>query len=407
MTKAVIVIPTYNEAASIGKMLDYLNEKTFPQIKAKADGLSWNWDMVVLVVDDNSPDGTGKIVLAKAKKFPTVHLLARAAKTGIGTAYLDGFKFAIKHLQADYVFEMDGDFQHPPQTIPLALKALEEGYEYVIGSRKIKGGSNPTGWGFSRLFLSEVGGLVGRFILFFPFRPFFEVTDPTTGFKVTKVKGILDHLNLENSHLYSKSFGYKQQLLYETLALGAKYKEIPLVFQIRNAGESKIESHSAMDQLISDLKVRLYDPKMQKFLKFGIVGGFGFVINYLGLKFFNKTYSGLPLSIGIINFFANATASEISIVSNFIFNNLWTFSQQKITDISELFSKFITFNLSSVVGGILVPSLIIGLGTQFFGDQYRTLFLVIAVFGFTVPYNWFVYNKFIWSKVAVSSQQSK
>jgi dolichol-phosphate mannosyltransferase len=131
-------------------------------------------------------------------------------------------------LHADYAFEMDGDFQHPPETIPLALKALEDGYEYVIGSRKIPGGSNPKGWGFKRLFFSEVGGLAARLIMFFPFKHFFDVTDPTTGFKVTKVRGILDKLDLNGSHLYSKSFGYKLQLLYETLALGAKYKEVPL-----------------------------------------------------------------------------------------------------------------------------------------------------------------------------------
>jgi dolichol-phosphate mannosyltransferase len=142
--------------------------------------------------------------------------------------------------------------------------------------------------------------------------------------------------------------------------------------------------------------VQFNNPKLRKFFKFGIVGGVGFVINFLGLRFFNGVYKSLPLPIGAINFLANATASEISIISNFIFNNLWTFKSERITNVSQVFSKFMTFNLSSIVGGVLVPSLIIGLGTQMFGDSYRYLFLVLAVFGFTVPYNWFVYNKFIW-----------
>jgi len=391
MQIAVIVIPTYNEADNIGKIIDYLCTKTFLSLLKK-------WDMKILVVDGNSPDGTGKIVSDKSKKFKNVYLYTETSKDGLGAAYLKGFKFAMEKLDADFVFEFDGDFQHPPETIPIMLQALDDGYDYVIGSRKIKGGSNPKGWGFKRLFFSEFGGLTARFIMFFPFKNFWLVTDPTTGLKVTRVKGFVDHLNLDFSHLYTKSFGYKLQLLFETLKLKAKFKEIPLNFQVRNAGESKIEPQTAKDIFRVAILLRWYDGFTQKFLKFGLVGSLGFFINFFGLKFFNKTYIILPFSIGIINFLANATAAEISIISNFTFNNIWTFAKEKITTPKDLFNKFITFNLSSILGGIIIPSLVIGIGTQIFGDQYRQLLLFIAVFGFTVPYNWFIYNKFIWGK---------
>lgn len=391
MPIAVVVIPTYNESESVGKMIEYLFTRTFPTIK--------NYQMKVLIVDGNSPDGTGEVVKKYQKKYSDLFLLTETKKEGIGAAYLKGFKYAIDQLHADFIFEFDGDFQHPPETIPLALKAIGEGYDYIIGSRKIKGGSVPNSWGIVRKFFTFIGGFSGRFIMFFPFKHFWQVTDPTTGFKVTRVKGFIDQMDLTNySRLYSKSFGYKFQLLYETLNMGARFGEVPLQFALRTAGESKIEPQTARDVLRVAILLRWHDDFTQKFLKFAVVGGFGFFINFFGLKFFNQIFLNLPWPIGLINFFANALASELAIISNFIFNNLWTFAQEKITSPSLLITKFITFNLSSVVGGIVVPSLIIGLGTQIFGDQYRQLLLVTAIFGFTIPYNWFVYNKFIWKK---------
>ncbi len=388
---AVIVIPTYNEAENIGRMIEYLNTKTFPSIS--------NYEMKILVVDGNSPDGTGKVVATEAKKYTNTFLLTETSKDGIGAAYLKGFKYAMQELDADYLFEFDGDFQHPPETIPLLLKAMEDGYDYAIGSRKIAGGSNPAGWGFKRLFFSEVGGFVARVIMFFPFKNFFKVTDPTTGLKITRVKGFGDKLNLDFSHLYTRSFGYKLQLLFETLKLGAKYTEIPLQFNVRNAGESKIEPQTAKDILIVSLKLRWFDDFTQKFLKFGLVGGFGFVVNVVGARLFKPFLTSTIDNISLVNGIANALAAELSIISNFTFNNLWTFRNEKITKISQLLSKFLTFNLSSIVSGIIIPSIVIAILTNFFGD-HLFIFQIIAIFGLTIPLNWFIYNTFIWRKKA-------
>ena len=387
---AVIVIPTYNEAGTIGLMLEYLCTKTFPILLKK-------WDIKILVVDGSSPDGTGKIVENTAKKYPNIYLYKETSKDGIGAAYLKGFKYAMEELKADFVFEFDGDFQHPPECIPVMLAAMDDGYDYVIGSRKIKGGSNPRGWGFKRVFFSEVGGLSARFILFFPFKNFFKVTDPTTGLKVTRVKGFLDQQDLNYSHLLTKSFGYKLQLLFETLKMGAKFKEIPLEFKVRDAGESKIEPQTAKDILIVALKLRWFDDFTQKFLKFAVVGGIGFIINVLGAKIFKNIFIRPDSNLSLLNGLCNAAASELAIISNFIWNNLWTFAKEKITSVNVLFSKFLTFNLSSIVTGIIIPSVCIAIFTSLFGD-YLFLYQVIAIFGLTIPLNWFVYNKLIWKK---------
>ncbi len=394
---AVIVIPTYNEADNIGKMIEYLNSKTFVDIKNKKGGLTQNWLMKILVVDANSPDGTGKVVEKSAKKYPNTYLYTETSKDGIGAAYLKGFKYAINPLKADFVFEFDGDFQHPPETIPVMLKAMEDGYDYVIGSRKIKGGSNPKGWGFKRVFFSEVGGFTARFMMFFPFKNFWQVTDPTTGLKVTRVKGFIDKMSMDYHRLLTRSFGYKLQLLYETLQMKAKFKEIPLKFHVRNAGESKIEANTAKDIFRVAFLLRWRDDFTQKFLKFGTVGGVGFVINTLGARLFKSFIITESSNLSLLNGVSNALAAEISIISNFIFNNLWTFSKEKITNKNALISKFLTFNLSSVFSGIIIPSLVISLLTALFGDRLF-LYQVIAIFGLTIPLNWMIYNKVIWKK---------
>lgn len=387
---AVVVIPTYNEADSIGKMVTHLMKITFPKIH--------DWDMKILIVDDTSPDGTYKIVQEKQKKYKDLYLSLSKVKAGIGGAYVRGFKYAMDKLKADVVIEFDGDFQHPPKDIPVMLNEIHHGADYVLGSRKIAGGSNPKGWGFKRLFFSEIGGLVARFVLFFPTKNFFRITDPTTGLKATRVKGFVDSMDMD--HLYSRSFGYKLEFLFKTVKLGAKVKEIPLRFGLRMKGESKIEPQTAKEIFKVVFLLRWFDDTTQKFMKFGVIGGFGFLINLFGLKLFSNFLRPLPLEVGVRNGVANALASEISIISNFIFNNLWTFSNQKMTLGKHMMKKFAAFNVSSIFGGIVVPTLIIALGTQAFGDSTKTLFLILAVFGFTVPYNWFVYNTLIWKKKA-------
>lgn len=386
---AVLVIPTYNEADNIGKMIEHLLKKTFPHIQKKQGDLNWDWNMKILVVDGNSPDGTGKVVEKYTKKHKNVHLLTETSKDGIGAAYLKGFKYSMEKLKADYVFEFDGDFQHPPKTIPVMLKAMEEGYDHVIGSRKIKGGSNPKGWGFKRVFFSEVGGLTARFILFFPFKNFFKVTDPTTGLKVTKVKGFIDQMDMDyDRHLLTRSFGYKLQLLFETLAMGAKFKEVPLDFKVRNAGESKIEPKTAKDIFRVALLLRWSDPFTQKFLKFGTVGFVGYLVNASTLALFSKLFNIVWLSWLL--------STEMAIISNFTLNNIWTFKSSNIKK-NKLLPKFLQFNFTSL-GALTIQTIAGSIGEHFLGAEYRQVLLPFIILFLVMPYNWFMYNKVIWKK---------
>ena len=375
---AVVIIPTYNEAATIGDMIDYLFTKTFPAIK--------DWQMKLLVVDDTSPDGTYKVVQQKQNKYQDLSLSLSKEKAGLGGAYVRGFKYAMKELKADVVIEFDGDFQHPPETIPVMLAEIDAGADYVLGSRKIKDGSNPQDWGFKRVFLSEFGGFTARFILFFPFKNYWKNTEPTTGLKASRVKGFVDRLDMD--HLYSRSFAYKLEFLFKMMALGAKVKEIPLQFGLRESGASKIEPQTAKEILVTVIKLRLNDPFTKKFIKFGIVGFTGYIVNAVGLAaVFNLTG---------IEWLAWLISTELAVISNFTWNNLWTFKADKITGLTHLAKKFAQFNFTSA--GALLIQTIFGAGLVYLTGLNRQILLPFIIVFLVLPFNWTMYNRVIWRK---------
>ncbi len=248
---ACVVVPTYNEAESIGPLIDALCVGLFPGVG--------EWTLQLLIVDGHSSDGTAEIVRARQARLGSLHLLSEPSKRGIGAAYIMGFDYAIKQLGAEVLIEFDGDLQHPPETIPLMLRAIDAGYDYVLGSRRIAGGGYPAGWSCYRNLMSRGGGSVARLLLFCPTRAYRRVTDPTTGLKATRVAGLLDHFDW--SRIRSLGFGYKIELLYHLQRQGARIYEVPLRFKLRLAGESKITSQTPREIFGTALRLRGEDAR--------------------------------------------------------------------------------------------------------------------------------------------------
>ncbi len=372
MAKVVIVIPTYNERDNTEKMIEVLAEE-LPKIK--------NHEMHVLYVDDTSPDKTYEVVREKAKKYPWLHLLLNAEKKGLGAAYAKGFKFAINELKADYVMEFDADFQHRPDEIKKLIAKIDEGYEYIIGSRYIPGGSIPAEWGFKRKFLSVVGNLVARFGLLL-----FKVHDLTTGFKLTK-SDILQKIDLD--HLYSNSFAYKIQILGQAIQGGAKWVEVPINFMTRTKGESKIIKNEIMESLKVIFLVQLHNPKMRRFFKFGTVGFIGYLVNASALALFTRLKFPGPAAWGL--------SVELAIISNFTLNNIWTFKEQKITGLKNIVLKFLQFNLTSA-GALIIQTVAGSISDIVFGVHARQLVLPFIIVFMVLPYNYLMYTLVIWRK---------
>lgn len=387
-------MPSYNEAENIGRMCDELVGKEFPQITSV--------DMHLLIVDDNSPDGTGKIVEEKMKKYKRIHLIT-GEKEGLGAAYVRGMKYAVSKMNADAVMEMDADFQHPPRFVKGMVAAFVGGADYVIGSRYIPGGSVPKEWAMSRQAMSYFGNLFIRLVWLN-----FKVHDTTTGFRLTRVKGVLDHIDLDNL-MEKKRFAYKVDLLYQSLKNAKRVDEVPLEFAPRTQEQSKFNPK----EMIATFKVALIlgiRDKM-RFIKFATVGFTGFLVNALGIELFRTmgfTSSLAASSAGLTGVpvlqvftaptaWAAALGAELAIISNFTLNNFWTFKEKKISDPVKLFKKFLQFNFTSL-GAVVIQFMVVGGATLVFGDKtvVRQLALVFAVGFLIVPYNYAMYNIVIW-----------
>jgi dolichol-phosphate mannosyltransferase len=208
--KILVIIPTYNEVGNVKKVI--------PQVLAQHSRIE------VLVVDDNSPDGTADAVKRMMKKEGRVHLLERPAKMGLGTAYVAGFRFA---LQADYefIFEMDADLSHDPKVIDHFLNSIQEN-DLVIGSRYIQG-VNVVNWPLSRLLLSWFANLYTRLITRMP------IKDATSGFKCFKRK-VLETINLNEIH--SDGYAFQIEMHYKAWKKGFRLKEIPIELYAKRHG---------------------------------------------------------------------------------------------------------------------------------------------------------------------------
>jgi dolichol-phosphate mannosyltransferase len=217
MKRCLVIIPTYNEADNVQQLL--------PTV------LKFGSYFNVLIVDDNSPDGTAKLVKDMQKTEPRIHLLERPGKMGLGTAYVAGFKFALAN-GFDYVFEMDADFSHDPEMLPKLLEKAED-YDLVIGSRYIEG-VNVVNWPMKRLLLSYFANLYTRVITGMPVR------DATGGFKCFKRK-VLESIDLDAIH--SNGYAFQIEMNFKTWRKGFRVCEIPIVFVDRRIGVSKMSKH--------------------------------------------------------------------------------------------------------------------------------------------------------------------
>ncbi len=381
MKKVVIVMPAWNEAENIKDTIRKLFDTEFPKIDAK---------MNLLVVDNKSTDGMTDYVEGEAKKIEGLHIIQQGEKKGLGNAYVVGMKYAMEKLGADAVMEMDADGQHPPEFVKPMVDAYLDGADYAIGSRYIKGGSVPKEWALFRKLISFGGNLFIRLVLLKP-----GLHDLTTGFRLTKVKGVLDKIDLENLMALDR-FAYKVDLLYQSVKLAKKTVEVPLEFRPRVKDKSKFNTK----EMIVTFKVAIILGIKDKvrFIKFGTVGFAGYLVNASTLWLFTKWNWPGPL--------AWLFSTELAIINNFIFNNIWTFKSEKITGVKKLLNKFVQFNLTSA-GALAIQTIFGSLSDYVFGVQYRQMALPFIILFLVLPYNYFMYNAVIWKTWKLPWQKKK
>jgi dolichol-phosphate mannosyltransferase len=222
--RPLVVIPTYNESENIERMLRRIYE-CLPGAG-------------VLVVDDGSPDGTAGLVKKVAAELPDIYLLERAAKSGLGSAYRAGFAWGLER-GFDACIEIDADFSHDPAALPTLVAPLSEGFDLVIGSRYVQGGSIPN-WAWHRHLLSRGGNLYASAVLGL------GVSDSTAGYRCYSAR-ILRRLELDR--IRAEGYGFQIEMTYRALQYGAAITEVPIKFVDREAGESKMSSFIVVEAL--------------------------------------------------------------------------------------------------------------------------------------------------------------
>ena len=227
---SLVVIPTYDEAENLGRLV--------PRVLAAGP-------FDILVVDDNSPDGTGQIADELAVRYGArVAVIHRPGKLGLGSAYVTGFRFAIERGY-ERVFEMDADFSHAPGSLP-ALRAALEQADVVLGSRHVPGGCSP-GWAFWRRALSRTGSWYAALVLDLPFG------DLTGGFKGFR-RGTLERLDLRA--IQASGYGFQIEMTYRCRQAGARIVEVPIRFELRRAGRSKLNGRIVAEALVLVWRLR-------------------------------------------------------------------------------------------------------------------------------------------------------
>ncbi|WP_316506718.1 glycosyltransferase family 2 protein [Nitrosopumilus sp.] len=365
-----IIIPTYNESENIIKILHTIGEILPKNVATQA-----------IVVDDNSPDGTGKLVeeyLKNVKKMAdyTIEIIHRKAKDGLGSAILNG----IQQAKGDTIVVMDSDFSHPPQIIPKLIESIKKyQYDVAVASRYIKGGEIQ-GWSLKRKAMSKFATLIAKKGLGI------DTKDPMSGFFAFK-RNIIKGLNID-------AIGYKILLEILVKTKNVNIKEIPYTFQDRELGSSKLSIKTIFDYYRSVWKLYRYGKPLEKqekrssvkFLykagRFYTVGASGFIVNYMiSLLFAGGVYDLWYLHANVIGIIA-------SITTNFILNKTWTFNDKDF-GIKKTISQYGKFAMFSSLGALVQLGMVYFLVDS--NDISYPFALILAVI--TAAFGNFVLNK--------------
>lgn len=350
-----IIIPTYNEKDNIATLLARIHQALS----------GYNYE--ILLVDDNSKDGTIEVASSLASRYP-VKVIVRQNERGLATAVVHGLRYATGQI----IGVMDADLQHPPEAIPELLKALGKGADMVIASRYIEGGGCRH-WGLSRRVISRVALMLSHLLL--PATR--QVKDPLSGFFIFRRQ------NIAQARL--KPIGYKISLEIMLAGRFQRVVEVPYVFEDRSAGKSKLRPRQPIDYLRHVLSLMARTGELTRFLKFIGVGLSGTIVN-IGVLRLVRAFTHWNPYVQLI------PGIEISIITNFILNDYFTFADRRTGKTMSFFGRLLKYNLVGLTGAAInygIAALLFNIGL----DIYLADFIGILI---AFLWNYFFSTTWAW-----------
>lgn len=351
--KVVVIAPTFNEKSSIEKVVKLILEQ---------NGKTPGFEIEVLVADSHSPDGTGEIAARLARQNPKVHFLD-VQERGLGLAIISGYEYATKTLNADVLMQIDADLQHDPNEIPLFLNKINEGYEYVQGSRFAKGGKNEIP--LTRQLFSWGSSVICRLLT-----GIWEISDFGPSYKAYTRK-LYERMNWAAIPWAGTTFLIQPAAVVEAKRANAKMIEVPILFRKRGADRSKNEVANYIIDIIgyvTEVRLSIWGIKLpvlywvrrsKTFIKFGTVGFVGTIVDFCFYKFFIYNFGLVPPT-------AKLFSTSIAVQNNFLLNNFWTFKKRKTKNSTLI--RLLLFNLVSS-GGVAISFGVVYLLHKVYGDQ--------------------------------------
>lgn len=348
-TEVSIVVPTYNERDNIAELVDRIHKAL------SRAGIKYE----IVIVDDNSPDGTAEVAESLSSQY-NVKVLKRKGKLGLSSAVLDGVKISTGR----YIVVMDADLQHPPEVIPELTDKARNGYDVVIASRYVRGGS-PGEWNIVRKVISKGATYIARIML----PQARNVKDPMSGFFLFKKEVI------EDRQLNPRGF----KILLELLVRGRYNKvcEVPYTFGKRLKGKSKLGTKEIINYLLHVMDLT------PRYMKFAMVGAVGTIVNL-------SVLASLRYLMGLSHAVSSAAGIEVSVISNFILNDMWTFKRERE---GSRIVRLLKFHLSSAAG--ITTQFIVSLAVFEFLLKESIIAQLIGIFaGFVI--NYLISKSFVW-----------
>lgn len=235
--KIAIAIPIYNEKENILQLIKSLRKFSDQQ----------HWSVDLVIVDDNSPDGSAEAILSNYNNSSNIHLIKRPRKMGLGSAYIDAFNFILRDLEPDIVIQMDADFSHPPELIPEIITKVDSGNDLVIASRYVKNGGVEN-WPTSRKVISKGANLLFKLLLGS------KINDVTSGFRAFRFETLKE---LMKADLSSKGYEFQIEVIYQISQITDKVYEIPFIFKDRKEGKSKLSMSDIIHFYLKVISLRL------------------------------------------------------------------------------------------------------------------------------------------------------